>query len=71
MKETREQKRVRLLAAAEAVIEELLAWDETNSRPNLTRRGESKGLAGLPAELSYAISTSIRVPATSLTGFSK
>ena len=37
MKETREQRRVRLLVAAEAVIDELLAWEETNPRPNLTQ----------------------------------
>jgi ssDNA-binding Zn-finger/Zn-ribbon topoisomerase 1 len=35
MKATREQKRVRLLAAAEAAIDELLAWEETNKAPNL------------------------------------
>lgn len=35
MKETREQKRARLLAAAEAAIDELLAWEETNTAPNL------------------------------------
>ena len=35
MKATREQKRARLLAAAEAAIDELLAWDETNKAPNL------------------------------------
>src|SRR5262245_29804252 len=35
MKETREQKRVRLVAAAEAAIDELLAWEETNKAPNL------------------------------------
>jgi hypothetical protein len=37
MKATQEQKRERLMAAAEAAIEELLAWDETNLRPNLTQ----------------------------------
>lgn len=35
MKATREQKRVRLLAAAEAAIDELLTWEETNKAPNL------------------------------------
>ena len=35
MKETREQKRARLVAAAEAAIDELLAWEETNRAPNL------------------------------------
>jgi DNA repair exonuclease SbcCD ATPase subunit len=35
MKATGEQKRARLLAAAEAAIDELLAWDETNTAPNL------------------------------------
>jgi hypothetical protein len=37
MNETREQKRARLMAAAEAAIDELLAWEETNQAPNLTQ----------------------------------
>jgi hypothetical protein len=35
MKHTRAQKEAELLAAAEAVIEELLDWDEETKRPNL------------------------------------
>ena len=36
MKHTREQKRTELLAAAQAVIEEFLAWEEQTARPKLT-----------------------------------
>ena len=36
MKNTREQKRAKLLAAAQAVIEELLDWEEQADRPKLT-----------------------------------
>jgi hypothetical protein len=35
MKATQEQKRARLLAAAEAAIDELLAWEATHKAPNL------------------------------------
>ncbi len=37
MKHTREQKRAQLLAAAQAVIEEFLDWEEQANQPNLTR----------------------------------
>jgi hypothetical protein len=37
MKLTRAQKRAKLQAAVEALIEELLAWDEQNQAPNLTQ----------------------------------
>ncbi len=37
MKRTREQKREELLQAAEAMIEELLDWEERATRPNLTQ----------------------------------
>jgi uncharacterized protein with PIN domain len=36
MKHTREQKRAKLLAAAQAVIEELLDWEEQVDKPKLT-----------------------------------
>ncbi len=36
MKLTRTQKKAKLQAAAEKLIEELLDWDELNTRPNLT-----------------------------------
>jgi hypothetical protein len=36
MKQTRVQKKAKLQAAAERLIEQLLDWDETNARPNLT-----------------------------------
>jgi hypothetical protein len=36
MKLTRAQKRAKLQAAAEKLIEQLLDWDELNTRPNLT-----------------------------------
>ena len=36
MKHTREQKRTELLAAAQAVIEEFLDWEEQTARPKLT-----------------------------------
>jgi hypothetical protein len=34
---TRSQKKAKLQAAAEALIEELLDWDEQNEKPNLTQ----------------------------------
>lgn len=37
MKLTREQKKAKLQAAAVALIEELLEWDEQNEKPNLTQ----------------------------------
>jgi NADH pyrophosphatase NudC (nudix superfamily) len=37
MKRTREQKREALLKAAQAMIEELLDWEERTERPNLTQ----------------------------------
>jgi hypothetical protein len=37
MKHTREQKRAALLAQAQALIEEFLAWEEQAERPNLTQ----------------------------------
>ena len=36
MKHTREQKRAKLLAAAQAVIEGFLDWEEQAAQPNLT-----------------------------------
>lgn len=36
MRHTREQKRAKLLTAAEAMIEEYLDWEEQASKPNLT-----------------------------------
>lgn len=36
MKQTRAQKKAKLQAAADALIERLLDWDEENTRPNLT-----------------------------------
>ena len=36
MKHTREQKRAKLLAAAQAVIEEFLDWEEQVIQPKLT-----------------------------------
>lgn len=36
MKQSREEKKVRLQAKAEQVIEELLEWEESNPKPNLT-----------------------------------
>ena len=36
MKPTRAQKKAKLQVAAERLIEQLLDWDETNARPNLT-----------------------------------
>ncbi len=36
MKQTRAQKKAKMQAAAERLIEQLLDWDETNARPNLT-----------------------------------
>ena len=37
MKRSREQKKVELLAEAEALIESLLDWDERTSKPNLSQ----------------------------------
>mgnify|MGYP001156571192 FL=1 len=37
MEQTREQKKVQLQQAADALIEALLEWDEENRRPNLTQ----------------------------------
>lgn len=37
MKLTRAQKRAKLQAAAEALIDQLLEWDEENQAPNLTQ----------------------------------
>jgi len=36
MKQTRAQKKAKLQAAAEVLIEQLLDWDEKTARPNLT-----------------------------------
>lgn len=36
MKQTRAQKKAKLQAAAEALIEQLLDWEEKNTRPNMT-----------------------------------
>lgn len=36
MKQSREEKKARLQAKAEQVIEELLEWEESNPKPNLT-----------------------------------
>ena len=36
MKQTRAQKKAKLQAAAERLIEQMLDWDEQNARPNLT-----------------------------------
>lgn len=36
MKHTREQKRAKLLAEAQAVIEEFLDWEEQAAQPKLT-----------------------------------
>jgi DNA repair exonuclease SbcCD ATPase subunit len=36
MKQTRAQKKAKMQAAAEALIEQLLDWDEQNTRPNMT-----------------------------------
>ena len=36
MKQTRAQKKAKLQASAERLIEQLLDWDEENARPNLT-----------------------------------
>ena len=57
MKATREQKRARLLAAAEAAIDELLAWDETNKAPNLREIEEEvlKLRAGFGQELALTV----------------
>lgn len=37
MRMTRSQKKAKLEAAASALIEELLEWDEQNEKPNLTQ----------------------------------
>lgn len=37
MQKTREQKKAKLAQAADALIEELLDWDEQNQTPNLTQ----------------------------------
>jgi hypothetical protein len=57
MKATREQKRARLLAAAEAAIDELLAWDETNQAPNLRQIEEEvlKLREGFGQELALTV----------------
>lgn len=57
MKETREQKRARLLAAAEAAIDELLAWDETHQAPNLRQIEEEvlKLREGFGQELALTV----------------
>jgi hypothetical protein len=57
MKETREQKRVRLVAAAEAAIDELLAWEECVKAPNLTQIEEEvlKLREGFGQELALAV----------------
>jgi hypothetical protein len=57
MKATREQKRARLLAAAEAAIGELLAWDETNQAPNLRQIEEEvlKLREGFGQELALTV----------------
>lgn len=57
MKATREQKRARLVAAAEAAIDELLAWEETNRAPNLTQIEEEvlKLREGFGQELALTV----------------
>ncbi len=57
MKETREQKRERLMAAASVAIEELLAWEEANQAPNLRQIEEEvlKLRAGFGQELARAV----------------
>ena len=57
MKATREQKRARLLAAAEAAIDELLAWEETKTAPNLRQIEEEvlKLRAGFGQELALTV----------------
>lgn len=57
MKTTRDQKRARLLAAAEAAIDELLAWDETNQAPNLRQIEEEvlKLREGFGQELALTV----------------
>jgi hypothetical protein len=57
MKATREQKRARLLAAAEAAIDELLAWEETNTAPNLRQIEEEvlKLREGFGQELALTV----------------
>jgi hypothetical protein len=37
MKRSKEEKRERLLARAEQVVDEYLAWEETHPRPDLTQ----------------------------------
>lgn len=57
MRATREQKRARLLAAAEAAIDELLAWEETNKAPNLRQIEEEvlKLREGFGQELALTV----------------
>ena len=57
MKATREEKRARLLAAAEEAIDELLAWEETNKAPNLRQIEEEvlKLREGFGQELALTV----------------
>lgn len=57
MKETRAQTRARLLVAAEAAIDELLAWEETNTAPNLRQIEEEvlKLREGFGQELALTV----------------
>ena len=57
MKATREAKRVRLMAAAEAAIEELLKWEERNAAPDLRQIEEEvvKLREGFGRELALAV----------------
>ena len=57
MKATREEKRARLVAAAEAAIDELLAWEETNTAPNLRQIEEEvlKLREGFGQELALTV----------------
>ena len=59
MKERQEERRARLLAAAEAAIDELMMWEATHKEPNLTqieeealRLREGFGRAIVAAELA-------------------
>jgi hypothetical protein len=49
MKENREKKRARLLAKASQVIDEYLAWEEKNPRPDLMQIEEGVWARDSPA----------------------